>query len=427
VFPENQEPQNGVKVYYHYGFSADVGGGEYDRTLSQPELHKLYRVGHINEFSSIGEALKQWEIDAPYHAVIEISDSDVYREIIRIAFKVEGQTLQLRAANRVRPIIRVLDYEAARADFFSVMGHFSNRLVLDGLLITGRGVKLEGDIAQFTFRHSTLVPGWSLERDSEPVSPGATSLLIRNPHTCVNIQCSIIGAIQVRPTLVYKSDIEEVPEKEQSESISEEEAQIAECHGIGRTVRLDPIRICVSDSILDATDTELEALGAPGCRVAYAILNIQRSTVFGQVQVHAIEQAENCIFDGLITVARRQYGCIRFCYIMPDSRTPKRYNCQPDLVIKAVEALFPPGAEREANKESEQLRVRAQFNSIRYGMPTYCQLADSCAEEIKQGADDESEMGVFHDLYQPQRTASLRGRLEEYTPAGADVGIIFSS
>jgi len=45
--------------------------------------------------------------------------------------------------------------------------------------------------------------------------------------------------------------------------------------------------------------------------------------------------------------------------------------------------------------------------------------------EIKRGADDESEMGVFHDLFQPQREANLRARLEEYTPAGIDAGVIF--
>jgi hypothetical protein len=54
-------------------------------------------------------------------------------------------------------------------------------------------------------------------------------------------------------------------------------------------------------------------------------------------------------------------------------------------------------------------------------------LAHTCAEEIKCGADDESEMGVFHDLYQPQRTANLRARLDEYTPAGMDAGIILAS
>ena len=63
----------------------------------------------------------------------------------------------------------------------------------------------------------------------------------------------------------------------------------------------------------------------------------------------------------------------------------------------------------------------------RYGTPTYCQLADSCADEIKRGTDDESEMGVFHDLFQPQRAANLRARLDEYTPAGMDAGIIYAN
>jgi hypothetical protein len=67
------------------------------------------------------------------------------------------------------------------------------------------------------------------------------------------------------------------------------------------------------------------------------------------------------------------------------------------------------------------------FNSTRYGTPGYCQLASACAPEISAGADDESEMGVFHDLYQPQRAANLTKRIAEYTPAGMDVGIIFAS
>jgi hypothetical protein len=75
----------------------------------------------------------------------------------------------------------------------------------------------------------------------------------------------------------------------------------------------------------------------------------------------------------------------------------------------------------------EELRVQPQFNSLRYGTPTYCQLADACATEIKRGASDQSEMGAFHDLYQPQREANLRARLDEYIPAGMDAGIIFAS
>ena len=43
------------------------------------------------------------------------------------------------------------------------------------------------------------------------------------------------------------------------------------------------------------------------------------------------------------------------------------------------------------------------------------------------GADDEAELGAFHDLFQPQRTANLRARLDEYTPAGMATGIFFTN
>jgi hypothetical protein len=62
-----------------------------------------------------------------------------------------------------------------------------------------------------------------------------------------------------------------------------------------------------------------------------------------------------------------------------------------------------------------------------YGTPAYCQLSENTAREITQGADDESEMGVYHDLFGPQREANLRARLDEYTPAGMETGIFFAT
>jgi len=72
-------------------------------------------------------------------------------------------------------------------------------------------------------------------------------------------------------------------------------------------------------------------------------------------------------------------------------------------------------------------RVQPWFNSVRYGSPTYAQLAHYCPDGITRGADDESEMGVFHDLFQPQRAANLEARLDEAVPAGMDTGIIYGS
>ena len=167
--------------------------------------------------------------------------------------------------------------------------------------------------------------------------------------------------------------------------------------------------------------------------MAHAVLTIKRTTVFGIVQVHAIELAENCIFMGCMNVARRQLGCMRFCYVPHGCRTPKRYHCQPDLAEQTIETqlrLANPNIAQtdiDAARVLERERVKPQFNSERYGKPTYAQLAALCADEITRGADDESEMGVFHDLFQPQRAANLRARLNEYTPAGMNVGIIFVS
>ena len=133
----------------------------------------------------------------------------------------------------------------------------------------------------------------------------------------------------------------------------------------------------------------------------------------------------------IVRACRRQIGCIRFSYLPPGSRTPRRYHCQPDLVEKAVAALFAKNEitpdERDELIESERLRVEPEFNSTRYGRAAYCQLAATCAVEIATGAEDESEMGAFHDLFQPQRAANLRTRLTEYTPAGINAGIIFAT
>ena len=356
----------------------------------------LYRVGSGQTLKSIKEALDQWSDEKPRHAIVEIADSGVYVEQIDISLG-RGQNLQIRAANRCRPVIRLLDWYTDRPDALSVKGERGSRFTLDGLLVSGRGVQIEGELASVTIRHSTLVPGWALHHDCEPRRPAEPSLqLFNTPRVCINVDHSITGSIQ--------SNQDEV--------------------------QTDPIRLRISDSILDATSLEHEALGAPDCLVAHVRLTVARSTVFGQVQVHAIDLAENSIFDGQIKVARRQWGCMRFCYLtMPGSRTPRRYNCQPDLVEQIVKAdpKAATDAEKEAALQRERDRVRPRFNGVRYGTPTYCQLAEVCAEEIKRGADDESEMGVFHDLFQPQREANLRVRLDEYAPAGMEAGIIFAS
>jgi len=395
MFPPGHSRKQAVWVSYCYGFSADMGGGEYDRPIRQPPHATIYRVGP-DGLPRIGDALNRWRQERPADAVIEIADNGVYTEPISIDLK-KNQSLQLRAANGARPVLRMLDWQASFPDSLSVSGEASSWFVLDGVVLIGRGLQVDGDISGVAIRHSTLVPGWGLECNCNPKRPTEPSIELLNAPLCLTIEHSIVGAIQV----------------ERDEA------------------RKDPVQVRISDSILDATSTERVALGASGKLCAYARLVLLRSTVLGQLQTHTIELAENSIMMGRVLACRRQHGCVRFCYVPPGSRTPRRYECQPDLVEQKVADLFNKNEitapERAALIEGERLRVEPEFNSVRYGAATYCQLADACAVEISGGADDESEMGVFHDLYQPQRAANLRTRLDEYTPAGVNAGIIFTS
>lgn len=407
AFPPSQLPKRRVRVTYHYAFSTDMGGGEYPRVVVDPSREPVvYRVGRGPEFAfhQLRDALARWRHERPMDAVVEIADSRIYAEPINVTLG-EGRSLQIRAAAGVRPVLRLLDWHADMPDALTVSMDRGSRFTLDGLIVTGRSVHVTGPrrghgdepapvcASKLVIRHCTLVPGWALDAGCRPKRPGEPSLELYDVRAEVRIEHSIVGSIQVNEN----------------------------------EVRLDPIPLRITDSILDAIGPKKEAIGAPGSAVAHANLAILRSTVFGVVDVHSVELAENCIFTSCLNVARRQVGCMRFCSVPPVCRTPRRYHCQPDLVRQAVMATIPPGAGQDAELAREQLRVAPQFASTRYGTPGYAQLARECAVEITRGADDESELGAFHDLFQPQREANLEARLDEFTPAGMDVGIIFAT
>lgn len=392
----SREP-DAMWVSYHYGFTDDVGAHESSRVLKQPRGAKLYCVGDGATYETINDALDAWRKDNPQHAVIEIVDSGFYTEMFDVELAKE-QTLQIRAANRKRPVIRVLDYNPQRGEALSVVLNEHARFTLDGLLVAGRPLLVEGAgktpvDARVVLRRCTLVPGWSLHPNCDPAAPDESSVDIRNLSGRVTIEHCILGTIAV----------------------------------MDKTNESEPLRIEVFDSIVDATDVDQdhsrdrdrEAVVGPGSSYAWATLTIVRCTIFGTIETHAIELGENSIFMGLVHVVRRQLGCMRFCWVPPGSRTPKRYHCQPDLVTQ-------PFKKGDPRIEEERRRVEPTFNSRRFGNAGYAQLAFDCADEITRGADDESEMGAFHNAFLPQRMANLSARLEQSTAAGMETGIIFA-
>ncbi len=121
-----------------------------------------------------------------------------------------------------------------------------------------------------------------------------------------------------------------------------------------------------------------------------------------------VANADKATWPAPVRARKRQEGCVRFSYLPAGSSVPRRFRCQP-------------------KDDSDASRVRPLLVSSRYGDPAYCQLSPRCPVEIFRGADDESEMGVFHDLYGAQREAHLTARLEEYLRFGLEAGIFYAT
>jgi hypothetical protein len=197
---------------------------------------------------------------------------------------------------------------------------------------------------------------------------GMPSLIITSPDVLVEIDSCILGAIRAHPDA---------------------------------TVR-------ITNSIVDASSESEPAFADAAGTGEGARLVVENSTIIGRVNTAELELASNTIFMGRVVARRRQLGCLRFCYVPLDSEVPRRFRCQPT------------GA-------ADEHRVRPVFASTRYGAATYGLLAGTCPIEIRRGADDESELGAFHDLYHPQREDHLRARLGEYLRFGLEVGIFYAT
>lgn len=81
------------------------------------------------------------------------------------------------------------------------------------------------------------------------------------------------------------------------------------------------------------------------------------------------------------------------------------------------------------NRVEDMLRLlnqlQPQFTQTAYGQPGYAQLDLACPSEIRTGAENASEMGVFNYLKQSQREDNLHASLTEYLRFGIQPDFIF--
>lgn len=374
AFPPDKIP-GAVETEYHYAFSAEMGGGGYEREQTfTPKPQAIVRVpaekATIQE--AIDEVMIQLNANTELHTgVVEIEDNRVYTETLNINLKA-GKTLEIRASDKKRPIICTNSPGS-----ISIVAETDASLIFNGILIKNLSIKNDAasPLKALSLRHCTVLP-----RVSSP-DPGRFlhAIEVNSPATEVSIDKSIVSAVRIQ----------------------------------------ENARMFVTDSIIDAGKPEWVAVSADGNDTAAAVMHIENSTIIGKVHTRIMEYASNCIFYAQrvdttdpwvhpVKAQRLQNGCARFSWFPSGSRIPAPYKCQPASALDAD-------------------RIVPMFNSTQYGDPDYLQISQLCAPEIRRGAEDGSEMGAFHQRYTPQRLANLNTRLEEYLRFGMEAGVFFAS
>ncbi len=374
VCPSGLPAGTAVQVDFHYGFSGELGGGEYDRAASTTDAvppPNLLRVPTVAN-PTIQSALDDLGVNG---GVVVIGDSARNEETMSITLPAKTP-LELRADNHCRPTLML-------GGEFLLSGAAGAQITLDGLLIAGDLLRVQdsgggNQLAALNINHCTLVPGWTLAPDCTPQHPDEPSLVVEISEVAVTIQRSILGSLHV-----------------DAESI-----------------------VTATDSIIDATATNGVAYAAEDGNSAGGALQLMQCTVIGKINALKMVLVSNCIlfatlasgdtWTAPVIAARRQEGCVRFSYVPSASRVPRRYRCLPE------------------SADSPELAV-PRFTSLTYGYPAYAQLAVTSGATLLTGADNEGQPGAFNFIFQPQRETNLRVRLDEYLRTSLEAGIFYDS
>src|SRR5207244_1633527 len=101
ALPADAAAGTAVQVDFHYGFSADIGGGEYERASSYESVQTPPQLLQVpGDHPTIQAALTA----LGGAGVVEITDSGRYEETLHID-AAAGQRVELRAANGHRPTL----------------------------------------------------------------------------------------------------------------------------------------------------------------------------------------------------------------------------------------------------------------------------------------------------------------------------------
>jgi len=381
-----------LEVTYCYGFPAEIGGGPYDRTANLPAIDPTafdyVAVAGSATTPTLEDAVSGWNalppgskglIVLPGYATFDINLSGA----AAITLPAQSQLWILSAqVSSVVPNDFVYNESCATLrGKIEIVGNRGGGIVIpptgqlfvSGAWISG-SVKIAGDAATVQFMDCTLVPGIALDRCGKPLQPGTPSITASVIEPDLSLVRCISGPI----------------------GVAEEGSA----------------RVC--SSIVDSGSPCAVAYAAPDMTSAGGDLHIEECTVIGKVHVRTMTLASNTIFvarrarhdhwKAALWCSRQQVGCVRFCFLPAKSITPRQFHCLPP--DPAQEGLFEP-----------------QFVSLTYGRPSYCLLSGDTPTAIWNGADNDSQMGVYYFIQETEAVRNVQLRAQEYVPFGLEVGV----
>ncbi|HEX8194149.1 MAG TPA: hypothetical protein VF552_14740 [Allosphingosinicella sp.] len=163
-----------------------------------------------------------------------------------------------------------------------------------------------------------------------------------------------------------------------------------------------------------ALDSTIVQAGASGVAIAAegARTTIQSSSLFGRVDPIREIWASSSLFTDVVMARRTQAGCVRFCYVPPGSRVPRRYRCQPEHAVKG-------GAEPK--------RVRPHLVSLDRASPWHGQFHPLAHPALRTGGEDGGEIGAFRSPSSALNEANVDATLDEYLRLGMAAGTLIAT
>lgn len=379
-----------VRVRHAYGSLADVGAGTYDRS----DLHErvLAEQGYVgDEASDRPEVRAQEAVLADGADPVTIAAALVRAEAAwaQPTDSPVGGTYVVSVGDSSRYSGDATVHVPAATRLVVVAATWRDRLLSRGEVLPrvpgsyapeGLRPVLEGDLVVSGDPGSAIVVDGLVVTGDVVVQPGDLGWLTLS-------QCTVGGRVRV---LGAGDD-------------GNENCQVACVRSQVTGLDLAPTvpEVSVEDSVV-ATPGPVSASAVAG---ESAHLRVLGSTLRGNVDVRTLD-ASSAVLDGTVTVEHRQVGCVRYSFVGPGSRVPRRFRCVP---------------ETDGADSSVPVYVSAEP-----GSPSYLGLADGCPASIAAGGEGESEMGVHHHLRRPLRLGAARRLLATYVPVGLEIGLFRS-